>query len=262
MKAKIHSFILRLFQFKDHCISFILGKITEINYKGTKILFCTPNALCDYRATSFASKEPDTLNWIDSLEENKVFWDIGANVGVFSLYVALSKKAKVWAFEPSLFNLEILARNINLNQLQNQIHIIPNALSNRTGFNLMTHSSTSWGGALSAFDKDYGYDGKKISNVFSYQTLGVTLDFAVKNLGIALPDYIKMDVDGIEHLILEGGRKSIQNAKEILVELNEDFIEQRDKAIEILEGCGFFLFSKGEYHHPSIKIANQIWKRK
>jgi FkbM family methyltransferase len=261
MISRIYNLFKKFFQFKDHCASIILGSTKQIEHNGTIITFCTPNALCDYRAISFSKKEPDTLNWIDSLEEGKIFWDIGANIGVYSLYVALKKKAKVWAFEPSLFNLEVLSRNINLNHLQESIFILPNALSNRIGFNLMTHSNTSWGGALSAFDKDYGYDGKQIKKVFSYNILGMTLDFAVQYLGLPLPDYIKMDVDGIEHLILDGGNNSIQNAKEILIEINEDFIEQRDMAQEVLKNSGFWLASKGEYHHPTIKIANQIWKK-
>ena len=42
------------------------------------------------------------------------------------------------------------------------------------------------------------------------------------------PDYIKIDVDGIEHLILEGASllKNLSNI-EILIEINDNFIEQK-----------------------------------
>ena len=40
---------------------------------------------------------------------------------------------------------------------------------------------------------------------------------------IPLPDYIKIDVDGIEHYILKGSEKVINNAKSVLIEINDDF---------------------------------------
>src|SRR5947208_3031679 len=52
------------------------------------------------RAKGILSKEPDMIRWIDSFRENSVFWDIGANVGVFSLYAAAKNRASVLSFEP------------------------------------------------------------------------------------------------------------------------------------------------------------------
>ena len=73
--------------------------------------------------------EPDTLSWIDEMIEGSTFWDIGANVGGYSIYAAKSKGCAVFAFEPSPFNLEFLARNIWLNNLEDKITVIPIALS-------------------------------------------------------------------------------------------------------------------------------------
>lgn len=261
MKRRIYNVLKRVINVKDSVLSGCLSSQQNVVHQGLKMKFATPNSLCRYRAKSFSTKEPDTLAWIDALENGKVFWDIGANVGVYTLYVAMKKDARVWAFEPSLFNLEMLARNINLNNLQDKVNIVPIALNNKNGFNSMTHSTTDWGGALSAFEQSYGYEGKELRNVFSYRTLGLTLDFLVQTLAIPLPDYIKIDVDGIEHLILEGGEKSLVNVKEILVELNEDFEEQHERAVSLLRESGFYLGNKGPYHHPSIRISNQIWVR-
>lgn len=80
--------------------------------------FYVPNAQCRYRVSSFSTKEPDTLEWMDTIPPGSVIWDIGANVGLYSVYAAKSRGARVFAFEPSVFNLELLARNIFLNQLQ------------------------------------------------------------------------------------------------------------------------------------------------
>ena len=65
---------------------------------------------------------------------------------MYSLYTALKDNtAKVYTFEPSVFNLEILARNIVLNGLQNQITIIPMALSDKSGTDILHMSTTAWG---------------------------------------------------------------------------------------------------------------------
>ena len=43
------------------------------------------NHITQYRADTFSSKEPKTLKWIEQFEDNKCFWDVGANVGLYSL---------------------------------------------------------------------------------------------------------------------------------------------------------------------------------
>ena len=98
--------------------------------------FSAPNALCRYRASSFATKEPETLDWIDALPSGAILWDIGANVGLYSVYAAIKRDTQVYAFEPSVFNLEQLERIIHLNKLQRRITIVPVALSERTGASL------------------------------------------------------------------------------------------------------------------------------
>ena len=44
-----------------------------------------PNWITLYRAESFSEKEPETLAWIDNFDRDSVFWDIGANVGLYSI---------------------------------------------------------------------------------------------------------------------------------------------------------------------------------
>ena len=65
----------------------------------------------------------------------------------------------------------------------------------------------------------------------------------MNNNKFEIPDYIKIDVDGIEHLILEGASKTLKNKKikSILIELNHDFEHQYLKSKEILESNGFKL---------------------
>ena len=206
--------------------------------------FGAPNALCRYRASSFATKEPETLDWIDALPSGAILWDIGANVGLYSVYAAIKRDSQVYAFEPSVFNLEQLARNIHLNKLQRRITIVPVALSERTGASLFKMTSTAWGGALSTFDQDFGQDGEALKEVFEYTTCGISMSDAISYLGIPSPQFIKMDVDGIEHLILRGGKAVLQQVESVLVEINDDFAEQAQQASQCLSEAGLTLHRK------------------
>ena len=80
-----------------------LRKQTITHFQNSKILkltLFTPNWICRFRANTFSTKEPETLEWLDKSESDGVFFDIGANVGLYSLYYAATKKGKVYAFEP------------------------------------------------------------------------------------------------------------------------------------------------------------------
>ncbi len=149
-------FLLRLpgaKRFFDQLVFIKMQNLIMIAHNEQTMYFSGVNHLCRFRAESFASKEPDTLKWVESIPEHSVIWDIGANVGIYSIYAAKQRKCKVFAFEPSVFNLEVLARNIYANQLQDLITIVPFALSDEMGASLFKMTSTNWGGALSTFDK-------------------------------------------------------------------------------------------------------------
>ena len=80
-------------------------------------------------------------------------------------------------------------------------------------FNL---SSTQWGGALSTFGAGINQDGKSINNKFEYKTIGVSMQDMINKLKIPKPEYIKIDVDGIEHLILSGGIEVFKQCKKYI----------------------------------------------
>ena len=235
-------------------VSAAMEKVTQVSYHGMKIQFVTPNSLCEWRAKSFSTKEPETLEWINAIPESAILWDVGANVGLYSVYAAKKRNCKIWAFEPSIFNLELLARNIFLNQLAEKVCIVPLALNSQLSASQLRMTTTEWGGALSTFGQDFGWDGKSIKQVFSFQTLGLSMNDAVQRLAIPQPDYIKMDVDGIEHLILNGGAAVLQGIKSILIEINDDFHEQADQCQSLLTQAGLILTEK---RHSEI-IANSI----
>jgi FkbM family methyltransferase len=243
-------------------------RVIRINHNGRNFLFSAPNSLCKYRADTFSSKEPDTLHWIDNFDEGEVFFDIGANVGLYSVYAAKTRNCRVFSFEPSVFNLEVLSRNIFLNELTNKIQILPIALNNSNSVGLLNMSSTNIGGALSTFNQTYGYDGTELKVIFKLPTLSMRMDSVIEFLKIPSPKYIKIDVDGIEHLILQGGESVLKNADQILIEVSRDFIEQKKSLFEILEKNGFRkkMYTENELKIYGINEAdtahNQIWVKR
>jgi hypothetical protein len=83
----------------------------------TTIALYSPFPGLIFRSATLLTKEVDTIAWIDGFKDNQVFWDIGANVGVYSLYAAIKRQLRVSAFEPSSANYYALTRNCQLNGL-------------------------------------------------------------------------------------------------------------------------------------------------
>ena len=238
-------------------------KIRVIVHQNVELKLFVPDELNDWRAITFSSKEPETLAWIDTFEKSSVFWDVGANIGLYSLYAAQKKSCKVVAIEPSIFNLEILAKNIALNKAERLVTIFPIALTNQNSQGLFSMSSDEVGGALSTFGKEYGYDGKRLDFKFQFQGIGMRMDNAVDLWGLDQPDYVKVDVDGIEHLVLEGFGEKLKKVKSLLIEVNKDFKEQAAAIEHLMIKHDFNLLTE----HPltSLNIAgqtfNQIWMK-
>jgi len=245
----------------------VMNRVYTVHHNDQEMKFVVPNHINQFRINTFSSKEPETLEWIDFFSKGSILWDIGANIGLYSIYAAKKKNCKIFAFEPSVFNLELLARNIFLNNLQESINIIPLALSNKMKFSSLKLTTTEWGGALSSFGEDIGWDGKPINDIFAFRTYGISMDNALSILQFPQPDYIKMDVDGIEHIILKGGQNVLKRVKSILVEVNDDFKDQAEKSKHYLSDAGLVL--KYKINSEMVKNSsegfantfNQIWVR-
>ena len=194
--------------------------------------------------------EPDTLTWIDEMSEGSTFWDIGANVGGYSIYAAKSKSCSVFAFEPSPFNLEFLARNIWLNNLEDQITVIPIALSKFASQAPFKMRRIEWAGSGSSFGETE--DDISDSESFKYVTIGLPADQVRENFLIQFPEYIKLDVDGIEALILAGASEVLKKVQSLLVEVQHS---EADK--ELIYRC---LIESGLSKKRVVR-HNEIWTR-
>ena len=93
------------------------------------IKFQTNGRIIKKRVKRFYSKEPKTIEWIDTFKPTETFLDVGANIGQYSLYAA-KKGISVYAFEPQALNYAELYTNIWLNKLGHKINGYCIALSN------------------------------------------------------------------------------------------------------------------------------------
>ena len=152
--------------FLDQVSKNIFTKKKYVKHNNLEFKFYVPNRINYYRAETFSTKEPETLRWIDTFKKNSVFWDIGANVGLYSCYAAKNIKCKVYAFEPSVFNLELLSKNIFINSLMDEIIIIPFPVTDKLGINTFNMSSTEWGDALSTFGENISKEQQNTSNEY------------------------------------------------------------------------------------------------
>ena len=111
-----------------------------------------------------------------------------------------------------------------------------------------------------------GHDGLRLDAKFSYKTPSFNADSLVKYLNLPKPNALKIDVDGIEHLILEGAEKMLEypELKTILIEVNENYSFQKNKIEKILNNKNWKLTNKYSVYlnKNSTKLEktyNQIW---
>ncbi len=264
MKKKIIYFLYKVFFYFDKIIKIITKKsilvrikdlIEKDSYKKIKILdqeltLFIPNSLVEWRVNNLKSIEPETLEWINNFQSKRdmIFWDIGANIGLYSIYNAIKNKdSTTISFEPSTSNLRVLSRNISLNNFQEKIKIFSLPLSDKeNSFSSMNESDFIEGGALHTFKKNYDFTGKKMDIKMSYKILSSSINYLLKNNILEIPDYIKIDVDGTEHLILEGGNAFLKDKKikSFLIEINENFVDQTKSVLKIMEENDFKILHK------------------
>tara|TARA_Y100000389_G_C17453708_1_gene516563 strand:+ start:1737 stop:2615 length:879 start_codon:yes stop_codon:yes gene_type:complete len=248
------------FLFRRNFIGWLIFFLEEKTYRKVsinnknKINFFIPNNLIDWRVRTIFSKEPDTIKWIDNFNSNKkiIFWDIGANIGLYSIYAACKHKEniKVISFEPSSSNLRVLTRNISINNLSDKIFINQIALTNKKNIFLdMNEPEFIEGSSLNSFGEKIDFEGNEFSPNQRYKIFGTSIDFMIDEKILEIPDYIKIDVDGIEHLILDGGDKLFQseNLKSILIEINENFSEQKNSVLNFMKTHNFEFQKKKNY---------------
>ena len=159
---------------------------------------------------------------IDHVHPGDIFFDAGAHYGYFSLLSA-SLGAKCHAFEPTPLTYAILHRNA----LGRNININNFALYDHSGYVRFDDCGVEYA--------SYNHVSSKHDNN-GYNVRCMKLDEYVEQTG-AIPNFIKIDAEGAEYAILNGGRKTIENHKpKITLETGHDGTY---KAIDYLLEIGY-----------------------
>jgi FkbM family methyltransferase len=203
-----------------------------------------PQALDHIR--HFATREPETLAWIDGFAAPAVFWDIGANIGLYALYAGLRTGIEILAFEPAAANYEALCRNIAANGLGEGVQAYCVALGDRTTLGRLTLSGTNPGSVYNAFEPVEDGFGRPRDGVVRQGVLGFSIDGLRAAFGLPPPNYLKIDVDGTEEHILAGALKTLRDRalRSLLLELDEADTARNRRLAAALAASGFELVHK------------------
>ena len=215
------------------------------------------------RAETLCGKEPETVAWIDQfIESGDVLYDIGANVGIFSLLACRRRRSTILveAFEPSFATYHQLCRNVMLNGFQDQIRPHMIALGPETGISVFNYVSLKAGASMHSLGDPVLYSGEAFQPEFEQRVIGFNIDVLVSQFGFPVPNHIKLDVDGLELGILHGASQTLENeaVRSLIVEMSEG-CKVSYQIPEYLEQKGFK--SVGGRHHDDCDISNVIFAR-
>jgi FkbM family methyltransferase len=166
-----------------------------------------------------------TAAMIGEIRPGGTFFDIGANVGFYSILASrlVGTDGNVVAFEPLVRNLSYLQRHVELNHADN-VRVLPFALSSE---NTILSFATGPNSAMGHLSRDGG----------EMLVPTVTLDDIAERLGL-MPDVMKMDVEGAEMDVFRGASRVLSEAKPTIF-LSTHSPELRDECLALLSGHGY-----------------------
>ncbi len=173
------------------------------------------------RATSLFNKEPVTIEWIRSFKHDSIFFDIGANIGQFTIFAGVISRCNIYSFEPESNNFQGLCKNIFLNNLQNIVNAFPVGISNNTKFTKLYLDDFYVGNSHNSVEYELDSNLEKKNYKFSQGIFSTTLNDLIDKWNLPIPNFIKIDVDGIENKIIEKSNNVLSNkiVESILIEL-------------------------------------------
>jgi len=213
-----------------------------------------------WRARS-CQKEPWTVAWIEeSMSTGGVLFDVGANVGAFSLVAAkvCARRGTVVAFEPGFASYAHLCGNIVLNGCESIIIPVPIALGSANGLGTFAYRTLDPGQSRHQFRQDaWNAEQADTRKRYLQPVFSMTLDSVIQTFTLPQPHHIKVDVDGGEIDVLQGARETLSSPmlQSILIEIDDT---QTEPVVALLDQCGFALdrTHKGKHRKDT---ASRVW---
>jgi len=230
------------------------AKPQKLDYPHADILMRVTTDAEEYRLRACA-KEPFTIDWIHNhIAAGEVLYDIGANVGAYSLVAARKPGggARVFAFEPSYLTVATLCTNVVLNDVAKQVTPMPIALSDATTMNIFGLGNLQPGAARHALGDGDPEDGL----VYPQPIMVYRLDDLIAWFRLPLPNHIKLDVDGGELEVLAGASQTLaaSSLRTLLIEVSTSL---SGAITEVLERHGLRLDSKVSVRNKAGEYA--VW---
>jgi|SaaInlStandDraft_5_1057022.scaffolds.fasta_scaffold09438_3 FkbM family methyltransferase len=220
-----------------------------------------------YRGRDLLKREPDTLYWIDNyMNDNDVFYDVGANIGTYSLYAANKGGLKIFAFEPESSNYYYLNKNIYLNGMDDRILALNVALNNEDKLSYLRLIKFIVGGTEINFDEKLDHKRRKFTPVYNQGVIGYSLDSLILKYNLPCPNHIKIDVGGDDLKIFEGMRETLlnENMKTLMFELDVELDERIGIADELIK-LGYELIKDDSnlrnIEYEKTKIYNHFFRK-
>ena len=181
------------------------------------------------------TRDPEVLDWLDSLEPDTVLFDVGASFGNEALYAALKKGGprRIVCFDLDLRSTFYLAYNLHINHIT-KVDPYHAAISSKSGF--IRHEQPTNYACVAGQPK---YDR------VSHRTWSLALDDFIE-MTKESPDYLKVDVDGSEDQVIEGMKETLRGKtlKSLLIEVCE---QTRGPVVDALEQAGFKILRASKF---------------
>lgn len=199
----------------------------------------------NWRARSCA-KEPWTADWLRStVGAGDVLYDVGANVGTFSLVAAKHCQARVFAFEPGYSSFARLCDNIQLNGCQHMIVPVPIPLADNSGVFGFKYRSVDPGQSRHKLKADAWRFRGPTPDAARYEqpVLAMALDDVISTFQLPAPRHLKIDVDGSEDRVLAGARRTLKSPalRSVLIEADD---AKWPSVVTLLEKAGLLLHKR------------------
>lgn len=233
---------------QGHLTQQMLARTVAMETPRGRLLFVPLGRRGGGRGITMLKKQPATIAWIDSFQPNSVFWDVGANVGVYSLYAALRGDTRVMAFEPAAVNYFLLTANCEANGFDGRVQCVLAGLGKHQALATLEVSQFAAGMSFSFRAKrDTAYPGRQAALILS-------VDHLVEDYGIACPNYIKIDVPGVSEAVIAGAARTLKRSevREVHIEVRANSSGGR-RIVEALGACG--LVPSGSHSHGSTDVT-------
>ncbi len=224
----------------------LVARRTPLDYPGMPISLLVTSPRENLMRTRSVMSEPWTVHWLERvLKPGDVLYDVGANVGAFSLVAAKAhdQTVRIFAFEPSFSTYAALCRNILENGCDKSVTPMPIALTEDKGNTVFKYRTLISGATQHALGQQTlaTKDFKETKPVYTQRILAVPINSLTEDFQLEPPNHIKLDVDGGELQVLRGAAATLANGsvETVLVDAQDE--RNSMQLTEYLRQLGFGL---------------------